>query len=65
MEVSLRYDLMHGMVQLLGWEKTFDYLDQTYAQLQLYQISREWFTNPNYILKGRGAKGDLIVNWIA
>jgi hypothetical protein len=64
-EVSLRYDLMHGMVQLLGWEKAFEYLQLNYENLELYSISKEWFNDPKYILKGRGAKGDLIVNWIA
>jgi hypothetical protein len=64
MEAKVSYRLMRGFVQLLGWDMTFKYLQQTFTELELYTVSKEWFDNPKYILKAKGAKGDLIITFL-
>jgi hypothetical protein len=63
MEVKLSHKLMKGLVNMLGWDQLLNYLNTTYPQLELYSVSKDWFNDSKFILKARGAKGDLIVTF--
>jgi hypothetical protein len=64
MEAKVSYRLMRGFVQLLGWDMTFKYLQQTFMELDLYSVSQDWFDDPKFILKAKGTKGDLIISFL-
>lgn len=64
MEVKISHKSLKGIVNMLSWEHLLNYLKTKYPQLELYCVSKDWFDDPKYILKARGAKGDLIVTFL-
>jgi hypothetical protein len=63
MELTMNYDYAQSIVLSQGWEEFFNMICEQYKELKLYQCSKAWFDNDEYICKFKGTKGDLIISW--
>ena len=60
------YDLIlvHKLLLKMSDADILTLLKCQFPQRDLYQISTDWRDDRKYILKARGARGDVIVGWI-
>lgn len=47
-----------------GWDGLLSELQVLCPDLELYSVSQDWAKSADYILKAKGARGDLIVEWL-
>lgn len=63
MNIVMNYDYAHSIVLSEGWEEFFNMMCERFKEFGLYQCSKAWFDNDEYICKFKGIKGDVIVEW--
>ena len=66
MELSFDYQSTVESVKAKGWDWLLEALnDATDSRLDLYAVSQDWLrVGPQFILKAKGANGDVIVRWL-
>lgn len=66
MQLSFDYRSVRALATAADGSPDFgrllDALDQL-TGLDLYSLSVDWYRSPTFILKAKGAKGDLLVDW--
>jgi len=55
--------MSHSHAKSLDNKAMFDTLDSIYPERELYSMSLDWRKDKQYILKAKGAKGDVLVGW--
>lgn len=63
MNLKMNYELLKNMYEELGIDKFFKLFEKTYKDFNLYTVSKDWINSKEYILKFKGAYGDLIIYW--
>lgn len=61
--ILMNYDYAVSIVDSQGWEGFFEYLQNLYPDFHLYQVSKAWYEDDQYICKAKGGKGDVIIDW--
>lgn len=64
MEIEASRVAFRSIVDTLGWDALLAALD-TFGGLELYSVSQDWYIydSRRFVLKAKGARGDLIVTW--
>jgi hypothetical protein len=64
MNITASRTAFRAIVDTLGWDALLAALDK-FCGFDLYSVSQDWYIydSGNYILKAKGALGDLIVTW--
>lgn len=44
-------------------QEVMDWLQSLFPTFDLFSLSLDWRTNPEYILKAKGVRGDVLVLW--
>lgn len=63
MDIKGNYKLFKDFLELVGWDKFMEYLQEKFPSLKLYCVSKSWKESSEYILKAKGTCGDLLINW--
>jgi hypothetical protein len=63
MDILMNYDYAVMIVDSKGWEAFFQLLKNMYPSYHLYQVSKDWYEDDQYICKAKGARGDVVIGW--
>ena len=63
MDLTMNYQHVRDFVDSHNWDQLLEALNLK-TNLDLYSVSTDWYKlGRQFILKAKGAKGDLIISW--
>jgi hypothetical protein len=63
MDITMDYEGLKEVYNNMGEIKFMKMFKDLYASYKLYSMSTDWINSSEYILKFRGASGDIIISW--
>jgi hypothetical protein len=63
MDLVIEYKFLKYVYDKIGSEKFFELFECLFPEFELYTMSTDWTISNEYILKFKGASGDIIVSW--
>lgn len=64
MEYKMNYELIRNMCLSLGMDEFFKKISNDFPDLKFFSMSTDWLESSEYILKFKGACGDVIFSWL-
>jgi hypothetical protein len=63
MDFIVEYEQAKKIVDDDGWDSFLDEFKDTFDDLDIYAVSKDWYKDKSFILKAKGGKGDVVIGW--